>query len=270
LARASPLTRTALASAVKENLYAFFRSFSRSAVAEFSESAGLARWHTRIPHPWFNAVLVARPPAGDDAETIRETQQYFRARGVPIFTWWLEPGLQITEWANSLLPHGFGFDHNTPGMALDLAALPEAISHTARPEIREVENLEALQTWAVTFCQGYQLPKAMTPAFYELVASLGLDLPFRYYLGLLDGMPVATSTLFLGAGVAGIYNVATLPQARGQGLGAQITLHPLRQAREMRYSAGVLQSSEMGFSLYRRLGFEKVCEMEHFYWKDNL
>jgi hypothetical protein len=207
----SPLSGPALASAVKENLYAFFRSFGRSPVAEFSETSGLSRWHTRIPHPWFNGVLSARPPAGDEAEMIRETQAYFRQRGVPIFTWWLEPGLETAPWANSLLPHGFGYDHNTPGMGLELAALQEAVPHPESFEIREIENLEELHEWAVTFCRGYQLPKALTPAFYELVASLGLALPFRYYLGFLNGQPVSTSTLFLGAGAAGIYNVATLP-----------------------------------------------------------
>jgi len=35
----------------------------------------------------------------------------------------------------------------------------------------------------------------------------------------------------------------------------------------MGYRAGVLQSSEMGFGVYRKLGFEKLCAMEHFYWK---
>jgi hypothetical protein len=37
----------------------------------------------------------------------------------------------------------------------------------------------------------------------------------------------------------------------------------------MGFLAGVLQSSEMGFSLYRRLGFQKLCEMDHFFWKDD-
>jgi len=78
---------------------------------------------------------------------------------------------------------------------------------------------------------------------------------------------VATSTLFLGAGVAGIYNVATVSEARGQGIGANLTVLPLQQARAMGYRAGVLQSSAMGFGVYRRLGFQQLCAMDHFYWK---
>ena len=104
--------------------------------------------------------------------------------------------------------------------------------------------------------------------YYDLVSNLGVDLPIRNYLGFLDGSPVSTSTLFLAAGAAGIYNVSTLEEARGQGLGAAITWLPLRQAQEMGYRVGVLQSSKMGFQVYKRLGFEVVCQMEHFYWSE--
>jgi hypothetical protein len=45
-----------------------------------------------------------------------------------------------------------------------------------------------------------------------------------------------------------------------------MTLLPLQQARALGYRVGVLQSSEMGFNVYRRLGFEKLCIMDHFYW----
>ena len=107
----------------------------------------------------------------------------------------------------------------------------------------------------------------MTAPFLELFGDLGWDLPFQHYLGFRDGEPVVTSTLFLGAGVVGIYNVATLPEARRQGYGSVMTLGPLYQARQMGYCAGVLQSSAMGYPVYRKLGFQRLCQMDYFYWQ---
>jgi len=94
---------------------------------------------------------------------------------------------------------------------------------------------------------------------------LGLNHPIRNYLGYLNGEPVSTSTVFYGGGAAGIYCVATLPKARGKGIGAALTLKPLQDAREMDYRVGVLQSSEMGFNLYQKLGFRHLCQIEYFY-----
>jgi hypothetical protein len=45
-----------------------------------------------------------------------------------------------------------------------------------------------------------------------------------------------------------------------------LTLLALREAAEMGCRVGVLQSSEMGFSLYRKLGFQKVCDVAHFFY----
>jgi ribosomal protein S18 acetylase RimI-like enzyme len=67
--------------------------------------------------------------------------------------------------------------------------------------------------------------------------------------------------------VAGIYSVATLPDWRGRGLGAAVSLAPLLDARREGYKVGVLQSSEMGYKVYQRLGFREVCRISHYYWQ---
>jgi ribosomal protein S18 acetylase RimI-like enzyme len=124
-----------------------------------------------------------------------------------------------------------------------------------------------LTNWVAVFTQGYPIPEAWSQVFYKMLAGMGLDQPVRNYLGYLDGRPVATANMFLGAGVSGIYCVATLPEARGRGIGAEMTLVPLRDARQMGYRIGILQSSEMGYRVYERLGFTTVCMMDHYSWK---
>jgi len=131
--------------------------------------------------------------------------------------------------------------------------------------IRSTGSRSARRTWTHVFTTGYGLPPAWEPSIHELEQKLGLALPIRNFLGYWNGKPVATSSLFIGGGVAGIYNVSTLLEARGRGIGAALTLRPLQDAHEMGYHIGVLQSSEMGFSVYQKLGFRHLGQIEYFY-----
>ena len=102
---------------------------------------------------------------------------------------------------------------------------------------------------------------AWVRAMYARIG-LGDEVPWRHYLGRLEGRPVATASLFLAAGVAGIYFVSTAPEARRRGIGAAITRAALEGARALGCRTAVLGASAPGHGLYRRLGFEDVCAIE--------
>ena len=72
------------------------------------------------------------------------------------------------------------------------------------------------------------------------------------------GVPVATACLFLDGESAGVYNVGTLPEHRGRGIGAAMTRAALQVADEQDYTVTTLLATEKGISLYRALGFEDV------------
>ena len=82
---------------------------------------------------------------------------------------------------------------------------------------------------------------------------------WAHYAGTLHGKTVATTSVFTGAGVAGIYLVSTIPEARNRKIATTIVKHVLKQAREAGYNIGTLQSSKEGLGLYLKLGFREYC-----------
>jgi ribosomal protein S18 acetylase RimI-like enzyme len=152
-------------------------------------------------------------------------------------------------------------------MALDLQSLDASLSLPSQLTITRVSEKEQLNTWLRIMTVGSEIPEEGLKLLLDVVARRGLpeDPAIHYYLGVLDGRPVATSLLSLGGGVAGIYNVATLPEVRRQGIGGALTVAPLLHASRLGYRIGVLQASPMGLNLYRRLGFREYCTFQAYF-----
>lgn len=263
----SDLSTPALVGAIQQNLYDLFwvlRGHWKQAV--FDENRKLRRWWSPIPMGFvFNAAVSLLPPDGDEAALIGETIAFFQSRARQEFDWWLSPGLETSGWGRQLESRGFRYETDPPGMAMDLSTLPENIPLPVGLKISVVKDAELMKTWARTFSLGYQLPLDWeTPLLDLMLASIHPAM--TSYLATLDGHPVAASSLFLDAGVAGIYNVATVPEQRGKGIGAAMTLVPLLDARRMGYQAAILQASELGYQVYQRLGFKELCRMNHYHW----
>jgi GNAT superfamily N-acetyltransferase len=258
----------ALVPALETNMCEFYKPWGRTPQTELWEDSELIQVVTDLPFALLNGIFRARlAPERVDA-IIEAAIARAASRQVPAL-WWAGPATQPPDLGRHLEGHGFVYRGDAPGMAADLLALKEDLSQPSDVIIERVEDREMLRTWAEVCWVGTGFPETYQHKLAELELSIGIlpDGSRHRYLGLKDGVPVATSALVLAAGVAGIFAVATLPEARRQGLGTALTLAPLLDAREMGYRVGTLQASEMGVPVYRRLGFQQVCQLGNYLWK---
>jgi GNAT superfamily N-acetyltransferase len=223
------------------------------------------------PIDYHNAVVRANLAPEQADEVIAESIERLRAYGVP-GTWHVGPGMRPADLGARLIAHGFTYAGDDIGMAADLRTLPTTLEAPPGLLIDRVHNEQELAIWTRTLAAGFgegEREAAWTGEMYRRIG-LGDQLPWRHYLGNLGGTPVATASLFLGAGVAGIYFVFTVEEARRQGIGAAITLAALRDAQALGYLVGVLGASELGYSVYQRLGFQECCRIGIYEWRTPL
>ena len=155
-------------------------------------------------------------------------------------------------------------------MAADLDNLNESLPLPDGLSIQPAQDDASWWAWSKTMAQGFEAPpervEFAVKTWHDLLSESD-PIKTQAYTAWLDGTPVATSLLHLGGGVAGIYAVATIPEARRKGIGSQATLYPLLHARQRGYKIGVLQASEMGFSVYKSLGFQECCRITSYVWR---
>lgn len=256
-----------LGDAIEKNQREFFFLFLRNwPGAVVSEREGLTYFRTGGQMPLFNAVLSARAGAGDSGAKIRALQTEYSRHSVPL-GWLVWPTSRPDLNGETLQNHGFVHAMDLVGMTVDLSELRPQ-SAPSGVTVTEVQNREELAQWMEPCRTSFALSDYDADGFYRalLNAGFGGESPVHHYIAWLDGKAVACSTLYLGAGVAGIYDVATLPEARGRGIGAAITRHPLLEAQGKGYKAGILHATPMGDPVYRGLGFREQYRIGFYVW----
>lgn len=241
-------------------------SLARYMGGEAYSGPDMTRYISPLPVDYFNGVQRARLPDDRDQldAVIAETMARFEARDMPML-WWLDPTTTPATLGERLTAYGLETNPGPPAMAVEISALsaPVAIPGVS---MAHVTDAAGAAEWARVATVGFDMPAEIIAPLTSFAAGSLTDPTLALYLGSRDAQAVATSMSYLRAGVAGIYTVATVPEARRLGIGAEMTRLALLDAGKAGYRAGILQASGMGVSVYRALGFQTVFNYLLYSW----
>jgi ribosomal protein S18 acetylase RimI-like enzyme len=252
-----------LLTALESNMASFWSAYGRGNGCTLESTPAVVWFYTGISVALFNGVVSTKMKYEDLKATIDSLQSKIDERGAPAL-WWLGPQSTPENLGTLLEQYGLQNVGEAPGMAADLVVLNSAPKTIQNFVIEKVNDVERQALWARIAAIGTGFSDTATAQMAQVEASL-TDPQYKAqhrYLGFLDGAPVATSAMVLDSGVAGIYAVATIPEARRKGIGEIMTVMPLLEARQIGFRVGILQSSSMGYPIYQRIGFQDVCTFQ--------
>jgi GNAT superfamily N-acetyltransferase len=197
--------------------------------------------------PFFNPVIAVGETAR--ADDIRAAVEWVRGRGIEpcvAVRADLEPAVAAAAPALGLVADTWAM----PGMVLE--PVPEPIP-AAPPELRLTTMADAggLEAWYTVAGEGMRA--VIPPGF-------AFDPAVRLVVGSVEDRPVCHSIVVRSEHAHGIYAVGTAEDARRHGYGAAVTWAAIQAGRDAWGDRpAILQSSEMGDGVYRRMGFREIC-----------
>jgi GNAT superfamily N-acetyltransferase len=239
-----------LIEAADKNFIGSYRKLvEHSPGAETRDFRGVFAFVTGLPVGIFNGCIVAWPAASAD---VTAALDWVAERDVP-YRLWIHEEL-TTPLAQTVRERGVEQSAwLVPQMVLQQP--PEPPASAPGVTVRSVSDGRSLDEFRQVSVEDGTSEYVARHLFSDAIAA---DPDVELVVASLDGRAVGTSLAIRTDDVAGVYAVATLADARRRGVGTAATWAAVAAGRVWGCATVVLQASEMGFPMYRAMGFRTV------------
>jgi ribosomal protein S18 acetylase RimI-like enzyme len=227
---------------------------------ESGRDASVAWFVSGLPFPYFNQVLTI----GDAIEpgSLEGAVATVRARQVP-FLVRIRAGVD-----DAVVPRLLALglledpDEAVPAMALSRSRPTSVPMPTRGPTAwRSGRSTGPARRPPAVVADGFGMPEELARQLF----AAELDVPgIAAFTGWLDGRAVASAFGYTAGGTVGVYNVATVQDARRRGFGGALTRRAIADGVERGATVAILQTSRMGRRLYESLGFREIVVFRAF------
>jgi ribosomal protein S18 acetylase RimI-like enzyme len=195
--------------------------------------------------PTLNAAVAIDPDAGP--RHLAELRRSYEGAQIRRWGVWLDGG--ATEAAEQFTRAGLLVSASSPGMG---AVLDRAPRDADEPHTADLATVGRVNDLAYGNFDG-RLERTLTPLPNGVLSGYRADH---------DGQPAAVALALHHNHDCGVSFVATIPQARRQGLATAVMRQALRDAIAKGCTTTTLQATDVGERLYENLGYRRLCAMQ--------
>ena len=239
------------------------RELCRRAGGTVLDEGGVLLFAGTHPLPALVNGVVRMDPHVPAAEVLERAAAFFSARGRGYSV--LVRAHCDTDLRRFVEERGLTAFGNSPGMVLD-RRLPDA-SPPPGVRLRRVSNGADTAAFADVMGKAYAslgMPPDVAPAILCWPEILIAPHIVSFLALLEDGTPAGGAMTIVTHGVAGVYWVGTIPEARGRGLAEFCTRVAGNAGFDLGARIAALQASVMGEPVYRRMGYVEVTRYPYF------
>ncbi len=244
---------------IDANLQTAMRFFgSATANSEIADLPGAVAMYSGLDYGVFNIAMLNGfvTYTGQALEDrLAGIARYFRTRSARWSLWLCEDMLDVgirRRARQTLADFGLRAISHPPGMIT--SALLPPVRRLPKIDLVPVASAAMQQAFAQITAISFEIPFPIAQAVYAQDRAWQGE--YHGHVGLVNGRPAAIVATVVAAEAIGIYSLAADPVYRRQGFGEAVMRAAIEQVQQTTgIQRIVLQSTEAGYSLYRRMGF---------------
>ncbi len=212
-------------------------------------------------HPVISNGAFRRDNDVDADEFVARAKEFFTARGRGFSVWARGGQAEDRDLVAAAEAAGLQLVYAMPEMTLgEKLEPPELPSGVELRRLTKVEQAPDFWRVAIASYGSIGFPPEVFTGYTNHAGLLAENVVA--FLALLDGEPVGIAMTMVSHGVAGIYWVGSLEQARGKGIGRAVTVGATNAGFDLGADVASLQASPMGKPIYEAMGYETAFEYQ--------
>lgn len=215
------------------------------------------------PHPVISNAAFRGDDSVDAGEFVSRAKGFFEARGRGFSIWIRGDRPEDRDLSAAASEAGLQLVYEMPEMVLE-----SPVGEPHLPDGAELRRLseagQADDYWKVAAASYTSIgfPPEVFSGYSNHAGLLASNV--AAFIAYLEGEPVSIALTIVNHGVAGIYWVGSLEQARGKGLGRTVTAAATNAGFELGADIASLQASPMGKPIYSAMGYETLFDYRLF------
>ena len=214
-------------------------------------------------HPVISNAAFRGDDSVNPGELISKAKDFFAARGRGFSIWTRGDQPEDQDLTAAVSEAGLQLVYEMPEMILEAP-----VEQPPLPDGAELQRLseagQAGDYWKVAAASYASIgfPPEVFGGYSNHDGLLAANV--AAFIAYLDDEPVSIAMTIVSHGIAGIYWVGSLEQARGKGLGRAVTTAATKAGFELGADVASLQASPMGKPIYEAMGYETVFDYRLF------
>ncbi|MCG3259013.1 MAG: GNAT family N-acetyltransferase [Candidatus Heimdallarchaeota archaeon] len=228
-----------------------------------------------VNHEEFNVVGKARLSENETEQKIAEITDYYKSKGLSVFSWVLSPQSKPYDLEQKLIDFGFKKEIPVLGMVRPVSKELE-LEINDEFEYKSYRDIEAVELIKSPMIQklaerAYGMPEGAGQIF-NLIGDRLLNIDYNLYIAYdkTNNEPVAFGAISTipDTKIAVLNGAATLPEYRKRGIYSSFLKLRYELAKSKGLEQLIIQAKEATSApIASKYGFEKVCELPFYVWR---